>query len=47
MESEHKRVILHLDIDYFYAQVEELLNPELKSIPFGVKQGLFDFAFIF
>jgi DNA polymerase iota len=36
----HPNVILHLDIDYFYAQVEEVLSPELKSKPFGVKQGL-------
>lgn len=37
---EHSRVILHLDIDYFYAQVEEILDPTLKYQPFGVKQGL-------
>lgn len=37
---EHSRVILHLDIDYFYAQVEELLDPSLKNQPFGIKQGL-------
>lgn len=35
----HPNVILHIDIDYFYAQVEELLNPELKNKPFGIQQG--------
>jgi len=39
-DQRHLNVIIHLDIDYFYAQVEEILNPELKSKPFGVKQGL-------
>ena len=33
-------MIIHLDIDYFYAQVEELLDPTLKYQPFGVQQGL-------
>ena len=36
----HLSVILHMDIDYFYAQVEEVLNPELKNKPFGVQQGV-------
>lgn len=27
------RVIGHLDLDYFYAQVEEIENPSLKTIP--------------
>lgn len=36
---EHKRVIIHLDIDYFYAQVEEILNPELRTKPLGVQQN--------
>jgi DNA polymerase iota len=39
-DQKHLNVIIHLDIDYFYAQVEEILNPELKSKPLGVKQGL-------
>lgn len=26
-------IVGHLDIDYFYAQVEEVINPELKSKP--------------
>lgn len=38
--ARHSNVILHLDIDYFYAQVEEVLNPELKNKPAGIKQGL-------
>jgi DNA polymerase iota len=36
----HPNTILHLDIDYFYAQVEEVMNPDLKLKPFGIKQGL-------
>ena len=36
----HPNVIIHVDIDYFYAQVEEVLNPELKDKPFGVQQGV-------
>ncbi|KAG5672638.1 hypothetical protein PVAND_002751 [Polypedilum vanderplanki] len=40
VHQHHPNVILHLDIDYFYAQVEEVLKPELKTKPFGVKQGL-------
>lgn len=27
---------IHLDMDAFYASVEELLNPALKGVPFGV-----------
>ena len=29
----HYRVIFHIDFDYFYAQCEELRNPELKAKP--------------
>lgn len=36
----HPNVIIHVDIDYFYAQVEEVLNPELRDKPFGIQQGL-------
>ncbi len=30
------RVILHIDLDYFFAQIEERLNPELKNKPLVV-----------
>ncbi len=30
------RIILHIDLDYFYAQVEEVLKPELKGKPVAV-----------
>ncbi len=33
------RVILHLDFDYFYAQLEELRKPELKGKPVAI--GMF------
>lgn len=36
--QQHKNVIIHIDIDYYYAQVEEILNPELKTKPFGIQQ---------
>lgn len=36
--EEHPRVIIHVDMDYFYAQVEEVLDPSLKDKPLGVKQ---------
>lgn len=36
----HSNVVIHVDIDYFYAQVEEVMNPELKDKPFGIQQGL-------
>ncbi|XP_049279724.1 DNA polymerase iota [Anopheles funestus] len=37
-ERVHPRVIIHIDMDYYYAQVEEVLNPSLKEKPFAVKQ---------
>ncbi|XP_053613630.1 DNA polymerase iota [Plodia interpunctella] len=37
-DSEHPRSIIHIDIDCFYAQVEMLRNPELRSVPLGVQQ---------
>ena len=37
-KSEHNRVIIHIDLDCFYAQVETLLNPNLKGKPVGVRQ---------
>ncbi|XP_074992022.1 DNA polymerase iota-like isoform X2 [Calonectris borealis] len=32
------RVILHVDLDCFYAQVEMIRNPELRDKPLGVQQ---------
>ncbi|XP_021005956.1 DNA polymerase iota isoform X2 [Mus caroli] len=32
------RVIVHVDLDCFYAQVEMISNPELKDRPLGVQQ---------
>uniref|UniRef100_A0A182J948 Uncharacterized protein n=1 Tax=Anopheles atroparvus TaxID=41427 RepID=A0A182J948_ANOAO len=37
-EQVHPRAIIHIDMDYYYAQVEEVLNPSLKDKPFAVKQ---------
>ncbi|XP_059610492.1 DNA polymerase iota isoform X2 [Phlebotomus argentipes] len=34
----HARVIIHIDIDCFYAQVEELRDPELRGKPLGIQQ---------
>ena len=31
-----KRIILHVDFDYFYAQLEELRSPQLKGKPIAV-----------
>ncbi|CAM9763180.1 unnamed protein product, partial [Choristocarpus tenellus] len=36
--QDHGRVILHFDIDCFYAQVEQVLNPLLKGKPVGIRQ---------
>lgn len=36
--EQHKRVIVHIDIDCFYAQVEEIRNPELRTKPVGIQQ---------
>lgn len=33
--SSSSRVIVHVDLDCFYAQVEMILNPELKGKPLG------------
>ncbi|XP_077319121.1 DNA polymerase iota isoform X2 [Lithobates pipiens] len=37
-KSDSKRVIVHLDMDCFYAQVEMIRNPELRDKPLGVQQ---------
>lgn len=34
----HPKVVIHVDFDYYYAQVEEIMNPELKNKPIGIKQ---------
>jgi len=34
----HQRTIIHLDMDYFYAQVEEIRDPTLRSRPLAVQQ---------
>lgn len=36
--EQHKRVIIHIDIDCYYAQVEEIRNPELRTKPVGIQQ---------
>ncbi|KAM5194592.1 DNA polymerase iota [Mantella aurantiaca] len=37
-DIQSQRVILHLDMDCFYAQVEMIRNPELRNRPLGVQQ---------
>jgi len=34
----HRRVIIHIDIDCFYAQVEMVRDPELRHRPLGIQQ---------
>ncbi|XP_041367544.1 DNA polymerase iota-like isoform X2 [Gigantopelta aegis] len=34
----HKRTIVHIDMDCFYAQVEMIRNPQLRDKPIGVQQ---------
>lgn len=36
MNNKNNRVILHCDINYCYAQIEEMLYPPLKLIPFAI-----------
>lgn len=36
--NDHSRTIVHIDVDCFYAQVEELLDPTLRSRPLGIQQ---------
>ena len=37
-QQEHSRVIIHIDIDCFYAQVEMVADPSLVSKPLGIQQ---------
>ncbi|KAI4873795.1 hypothetical protein NFI96_017980, partial [Prochilodus magdalenae] len=37
-EEDGRRVILHFDLDCFYAQVEMIRNPALRTKPLGVQQ---------
>ncbi|KAJ0173794.1 hypothetical protein K1T71_010943 [Dendrolimus kikuchii] len=37
-DCDHSRSIIHIDIDCFYAQVEMVRNPELRSVPLGIQQ---------
>ncbi|XP_071458840.1 DNA polymerase iota isoform X1 [Marmota flaviventris] len=37
-QNSSSRVIIHVDLDCFYAQVEMISNPELKDKPLGVQQ---------
>ncbi|BFF91537.1 DNA polymerase iota [Drosophila madeirensis] len=34
----HQRTIVHLDMDYYYAQVEEIRNPTLRTKALGIQQ---------
>lgn len=38
VESSHPNTIIHLDIDCFYAQVEEIRDPSLRERPLGIQQ---------
>ena len=37
-QQDHSRVIIHIDIDCFYAQVEMVSDPSLVSRPLGIQQ---------
>lgn len=39
IDEDHPKVIIHIDIDYFYAQVEEIHDPSLKTKPLGIQQN--------
>ncbi|EFC44003.1 predicted protein [Naegleria gruberi] len=39
MKSHEKYVIIHLDLDCFYAQVEEVENPKYRDLPLGIQQN--------
>lgn len=37
-QSIHRRTIVHIDVDCFYAQVEMIRNPTLRDKPLGIQQ---------
>lgn len=37
-EASHPNTIVHIDIDCFYAQVEEIRDPSLRHVPLGIQQ---------
>lgn len=37
-DEQHTKVIIHIDIDCFYAQVEEIRDPTLRGKPVGIQQ---------
>ncbi|KAF0980958.1 hypothetical protein FDP41_012746 [Naegleria fowleri] len=39
MKEHSKYVIIHLDIDCFYAQCEEVENPSYRDVPLGIQQN--------
>ncbi|CAH2094321.1 unnamed protein product [Euphydryas editha] len=38
VSSDHSKSIIHIDVDCFYAQVEMVRKPELRSLPLGIQQ---------
>lgn len=38
ISSNHPKSIIHIDVDCFYAQVEMMRKPELRSLPLGIQQ---------
>ncbi|KAJ8415629.1 hypothetical protein AAFF_G00426090 [Aldrovandia affinis] len=38
MKVPSHRIVLHFDLDCFYAQVEMIRNPELRNTPLGIQQ---------
>lgn len=38
LNDDHSRIIVHIDLDCFYAQVEMIKNPKLRDVPLGIQQ---------